>query len=390
MAADPPRPPNGDPFVTSGPRTRKPRIEVLQPGPTAAAAPPPEADPIDHPREPTGSRKADRPPELMRGQPSERTRAPAFEAERTNQRTTANSNLFTPRNLLIALLALGLLALLRALRGHPLLPQAVGDVVRRRTGRTNPADQKVHALAAVVFVAALLVSRNFVLAVIAGAAVVLWPLVAGGGKAERAELAKLEALAQWTESLRDLAQKGAGLESVIPKTVDTASDVLLPQLRLMSRRLSVKVPLPEALSRFADEVDESSADMVVAALALAARQRKGKLSDVLSALSLSLRDELEQRTKVMRERNVVRREAAQVAVMTAVLVIAASLFSPQSLPEGKRSTAAQLLPLVLAVAYLYVFSRVRKLAEPEPTPRFLSSASDVLEAASYRPKGVNL
>lgn len=286
------------------------------------------------------------------------------------------------------LLAIGLLGLGRLIRGLPLIPSLTRGT---RRGRALSSKEKQTLLAGLaVGVVVVIATRNLVFAVIAGAAVVLWPMVAGGGKAERAALTKLEALAQWTESLRDLAQKGAGLESVIPKTVDTASDVLLPPLRLMSRRLSVKVPLPEALSRFADEVDESSADMVVAALALAARQRKGKLSDVLSALSLSLRDELEQRTKVMRERNVVRREAAQVAVMTAVLVIAASLFSPQSLPEGESGTAAQLLPLVLAVAYLYVFSRVRKLAEPEPTPRFLSSASDVLEAASYRPKGVNL
>jgi hypothetical protein len=189
--------------------------------------------------------------------------------------------------------------------------------------------------------------------------------------------------------LRDLAQKGAGLESVIPKTVDTASDVLVAPLRLLSRRLSVKVPLPEALSRFADEVDDASADMVVAALALAARQRKGRLSDVLTALSRSLRDELEQRTRVMRERNGVRREAAQVAALTAVLMLAAGLFSPRGLPDDG-GTAARLLPLVLAVAYLLVFSRVRRLAEPEPEPRFLSSASDVLEAASYRPRTVNL
>ena len=286
------------------------------------------------------------------------------------------------------LLAIGLLGLGRLIRGLPLIPSLTRGT---RRGRALSSKEKQTLLAGLaVGVVVVIATRNLVFAVIVGAAVVLWPMVAGGGKAERAALTKLEALAQWTESLRDLAQKGAGLESVIPKTVDTASDVLLPPLRLMSRRLSVKVPLPEALSRFADEVDESSADMVVAALALAARQRKGKLSDVLSALSLSLRDELEQRTKVMRERNVVRREAAQVAVMTAVLVIAASLFSPQSLPEGESGTAAQLLPLVLAVAYLYVFSRVRKLAEPEPTPRVLSSGSDVLEAASYRPKGVNL
>ncbi len=287
------------------------------------------------------------------------------------------------------LLALGLLALLRALLGQPLLPQAVGDVVRRRTGRTNPADQKVYVLAAVVFVAALLVTRNFVLAVIAGAAVVLWPLLAGGGKAERAELAKLEALAQWAESLRDLAQKGAGLESVIPKTAVTASDVLAVPLRHLSARLSVRVPLPQALSLFADEVDHDRADLVVGALALAARQRKGQLSRVLTALSASLRDELEQRTKVMRERNVIRREAAQVAGLSAALVIAASFFAPPSLPAST-STLAQLLPVALATGFVFVFSRVRKLAEPDRKPRFLSSASDVLEAATYRPKGVGL
>lgn len=286
-------------------------------------------------------------------------------------------------------LALGLLALLRALRGQPLLPRAVRDVVRRRAGHAGAADQKVYVLAVVVFVAALLVSRNSVLAVIAAAAVVLWPLVAGGGKAERAELAKLEALAQWTESLRDLAQKGAGLESVIPKTAVTASDVLAVPLRHLSARLSVRVPLPQALSLFADEVDHDRADLVVGALALAARQRKGQLSRVLTALSASLRDELEQRTKVMRERNVIRREAAQVAGLSAALVIAASFFAPPSMPAST-STLAQLLPVALAIGFVFVFTRVRKLAEPEPRPRFLSSASDVLEAATYRPKGVGL
>ena len=50
------------------------------------------------------------------------------------------------------------------------------------------------------------------------------------------------------------------------------------------------------------------------------------------------------------------------------------------------SGPAQVLPLVLAIAFVFVFSRVRKLAEPEPQPRFLSSSTDVLEAATYRPR----
>ena len=286
-------------------------------------------------------------------------------------------------------LALGLLAVFQLVRGHPLLPEALTQPVRQRAGRTKIADQKVYAVAAAAFVVTLLASRNYVLAVISGAAVVLWPLVAGGGRAERAELAKLEALAQWTESLRDLAQKGAGLESVIPKTSATASDVLAAPLRQLSFRLSVRVPLPQALSMFADEVDHASADLVVGALALAARQRKGRLSRVLSALSASLRDELAQRTKIMRDRNVIRREAAQVAGLSAALVVAASFFAPPSLPSSA-STAAELFPLVLAIGFVFVFSRVRKLAEPAKEPRFLSSATEVLEAATYRPKGVEL
>jgi hypothetical protein len=287
------------------------------------------------------------------------------------------------------LLALGLLGILRLARGLTLIPAGMLQLPRRRSSRALSSKEKRTMITGVVVGAVILVAtRNLVFAVIAGSAVVLWPMIAGGGKAERAALTKLEALAQWTESLRDLAQKDSGLESVIPKTVDGASDVLVAPLRRMSRSLSVRVPLPEALSRFADDVDDAKADQVVAALALAARQRQGRLSRVLSAQSKSLREELEIRTKVMRERNSIRREAAQVAGLSAVLILAASLFAPPSLPHGETGAAAQLLPLALAGAYLFVFSRVKKLAEPEQEPRFLSSSAEVLDAASYQPKVV--
>ncbi len=290
-----------------------------------------------------------------------------------------------------ALLAVGLLGIARLARGLPLVPAGLTRGPARGSRRRRPGlrDRRGLLAAAVVGGVMLLSTRNLVFAVIVAAGVGLWPMVVGGGRAERAALGKLEALAAWTESLRDLAQKGAGLESVIPRTVDTAADVLAMPLRHLSFRLSVRVPLPEALSMFADETDDASADLVVAALALAARQRKGQLSRVLTALSTALRGELEQRTRVYRERNTVRREAGQVAALTAALVLAANLFSPQGLPDA-RGTPAAVLPLVLAAGYLFLFHRVRKLAEPEAEPRFLSSASEVLEAASYRPRVVNL
>ncbi len=145
------------------------------------------------------------------------------------------------------LLALGLLGILRLARGLTLIPAGMLQLPRRRSSRALSSKEKRTMITGVVVGAVILVAtRNLVFAVIAGSAVVLWPMIAGGGKAERAALTKLEALAQWTESLRDLAQKDSGLESVIPKTVDGASDVLVAPLRRMSRSLSVRVPLPEA------------------------------------------------------------------------------------------------------------------------------------------------
>lgn len=294
--------------------------------------------------------------------------------------------------LLGLLIGAGLLGIGRLTRGLPLLPPGlVGRLRSRRERKPMSQSRQQLVIAIAVALGVLVVTRNLVFAVIAAAGLVLWPLITGGGKVERAELAKLEALAGWTEALRDLTEKGVGLESIIPKTLDTADDILVPPLRLLCRHLEVKVPLPEALSRFADEVNDPSADHVVAALALAARLRAGRLSDLLTALASSLREEMEQRTKIMRERNTVRREAAQVAVMSAGLVLLGSfLVAPDTSIEGDTGVAGVLLPVALAAAYLLVFARIRKLAEPEREQRFLSSSADVLEAASYRPRGVSL
>ena len=58
-------------------------------------------------------------------------------------------------------------------------------------------------------------------------------------------------------------------------------------------------PLPDALQQFADELDDPSADLVVAALILNSRLRGPGLRDVLGALAVSAREELDMRQRVM-------------------------------------------------------------------------------------------
>ncbi|MEJ7755712.1 MAG: type II secretion system F family protein [Nocardioidaceae bacterium] len=72
-------------------------------------------------------------------------------------------------------------------------------------------------------------------------------------------------------------------------------------------RLRVREPLPDALMKFADDLDDPSADLIVAALILNSRLRGPGLRDVLSALADSGRDELDVRRRVEGSRRSTRR-----------------------------------------------------------------------------------
>lgn len=286
--------------------------------------------------------------------------------------------------LLVLTSVAGVLALWRLAHGRSVLPE------RRRPRRSGPrAGQRTVLLAVGAAVLGVMVTRSPIVAVIAGGVVVLWPRIVGGAAAEKATVAKVEALAMWTEMLRDLSSSTSGLEEAIPRTVATAPPELATPLKTLNHLLAMRMPLPEALSRFAGEVDDAGADMIVAALSLNARLQGGGLTRILTTLAASMRAELDMRTKVMRERNGIRREAAQVAVLTTLLVVGTAVLQPQWV-QAYQTAQGQVILLGLAAGYLGLFMRIRKLATPEPEERFLANSDTVLEAASYLPRrGVN-
>ena len=193
----------------------------------------------------------------------------------------------------------------------------------------------------------------------------------GGGRAGRRQLEKIEALAAWTESLRDTATAAAGLEQAIPATVGAAHAAAAP-VRELAARLDGRVPLPEALARFADDVDDPAADMVVAALSLNARQRAGGLERILTSLAASSRAELEMRRKVELERRALRRQAQRIALAVLGFIALQAVFArgwvePYSTPLGQ---------LVLAVLAVDLHRRIRPDAvalQRRTRARFLTS-----------------
>src|SRR5699024_8164625 len=93
------------------------------------------------------------------------------------------------------------------------------------------------------------------------AAVVVAPRLFGGQAAGAAELARLEGLATWIESLRDTIAGSMSLEQAIPASAQAAAPSIRQPLENLVARLHTRTPMPVALSRFADDLDDASADM---------------------------------------------------------------------------------------------------------------------------------
>ncbi|WP_327108983.1 type II secretion system F family protein [Nonomuraea glycinis] len=226
------------------------------------------------------------------------------------------------------------------------------------------------AVAGVAATVVLVVTGWPVVAVGTVALVFAWRGLSGGAAEERGAMHRLEGLAAWTESLRDTIAGAAGLEQAIPSSIRAAAPTLRPHLRALVDRLHTRMALPDALALFADELDDPSADLVVAALVLNSRLRGPGLRDVLGALAVSAREELDMRRRVEAERRATRR-SVQIVVITA-LAFAALLviFNPEYVGEYD-NLLGQAVLVIVAGLFGAGFAWMRRLARFDKPTRLL-------------------
>ncbi|MBB5785554.1 type II secretion system F family protein [Jiangella mangrovi] len=278
----------------------------------------------------------------------------------------------SPTILLITLLgaAVGaaVLLLIMAIRGSEPKPPSPGSSrpLIEKLGR-----QTVYGV--IAGVGTLLLTRWPVAAIGAGLLVAFWPALFGGAKEERTSIARLEGLASWTESLRDTIAGAVGLEQAIPATVYAAAPSIQPQLRLLADRLRIRMPMPEALERFADDLDDASADLVVSALILNARLRGPGLRQVLSSLADSARAELDMRQRVMAGRASTRRSVQIVVGVSLFFMVGLSIVN-RDFVEPYNSAAGQIVLGVVIGIFAIGFLWMRRLAKFETPGRFLVTA----------------
>lgn len=222
-------------------------------------------------------------------------------------------------------------------------------------------------------VVTLIATKWVVAAVGIGLLAAYWDNLAGNNREERLSIARLEALASWTESLRDTIAGANGLEQAIPATTVNAAPIIRPALNLMVDRLRIREPLPDALTKFSHDLDDPSADVICAALVLNARLRGPGLRDVLTALARSAREELDMRRRIEASRRSIRRSVRIVLVIVLSVMLGMSVVNHQYV-EAYDSAVGQLMLLVVALVFLGGLLWLRKLAMPEKIDRFMVEA----------------
>ena len=191
--------------------------------------------------------------------------------------------------------AAGILLILAGWRATP--PRR--GVVRAARGRG--ADRRVLLRLALAVGAGLLtaaVTGWLAGGVLAAAGVWFLPRLVGPDRAHARRVARIEAIASWTEMLRDVLSAAAGLEQAILATAPLAPAAIRGEITGLAARLESGQRLAPALRGLARELDDATADLVLAALVLAAEHQARQLGDLLGSLATTAREQAAMRMRV--------------------------------------------------------------------------------------------
>jgi len=208
------------------------------------------------------------------------------------------------------------------------------------------------------------------LAAVPVAAVGLPMLLSSGSAASRIE--RLEAMEEWTRSLSGVLTVGVGLEQALVATLRSTPAPIAPEVTRLVARLRARWVTEDALRTFADELDDSTGDLIAANLILAARRRGAGLSSVLEGLAESVAADVRARRQVEADRAKPRATARWVTLISAsvlvILAVSGTYVEPYRTPLG------QVVLVTLLTAYVATLVWMKRMALGRNLPRFLESA----------------
>lgn len=274
----------------------------------------------------------------------------------------------------------GLCGLWWVRQGTPGFPHRALRLVDRRSGAVGTSGRTPERLAVALLPVAIpalvagLVTRWPVAAILAGAAGGFVPRLFGA-TASIAAASRTEAIATWSEMLRDSLASASGLGQAIAVSAPISPSAIRAEVSVLAARVDAGVPLGVALRQFSDQVNDPGADLVVAALILATEQRAQKLGDLLGALAASAREEVSVRLRVEAGRSQVRTSVRVVAGFSLgfaafLLVVARGYLAPYGTAGGQAVLA------LVGTVYACGLALLLAMAKPRPMPRLALTGRD--------------
>ena len=269
--------------------------------------------------------------------------------------------------------AVGLLLVLAGWRGvDPIRPR--GARLRRALARP-PTDQRQAlrlALAVAVGVLTGVVTGWVVGAVLAGLACWALPRVVGRDPEHARRVARIEAIATWTEMLRDTLSAAAGLEQAILATAPLAPPTIRSEIVDLATRIENGDRLAPSLRHLADRLADPTGDLVIAALVLAAEQQARQLGDLLGSLAQAAREQASMRMRVEAGRARTR-TSVRVIVGTTLAFAVAVVVLNRSYLSAYDSAVGQIVLLGIGVLFALGFAWLARIAKVSEPHRFLST-----------------
>jgi hypothetical protein len=178
-----------------------------------------------------------------------------------------------------------------------------------------------------------------------------------------------EALAVWAEMLRDTIAAHAGLREAIAVTARVAPLPIRAQVQALEVRAE-REPLTASLRRFAVEAADPVADLIVAALVIAADRQAHRLAELLSQIATAAREQAAMRIRVETGRARTYASSRALVAITFGIAVVLLVFSPTFM-EPYDTATGQVVLIGIGALFAGALWSLVILGRPAAQPRLL-------------------
>jgi Flp pilus assembly protein TadB len=212
--------------------------------------------------------------------------------------------------------------------------------------------------------------------VLTALAVLGLPRILSADTDHKRTLERIEAIASWTEMLRDTLVAAAGLEQAILATASVSPAAIREEITELAVRLKSGERLAPCLRHLADQLRDPTADLVISALVLAAEHQARQLASLLGELAIEAREQASMRMRVEAGRASTRTSVRVIVITTMTFAIGLMLLDRGYLAPYD-SAFGQVMLLLVGCLFATAFAWLARIARLRAPERFLTELSTI-------------